>query len=154
VPNRPEQILHVQVAEYLKLQYRDVIYRSDFAAGINMTIGQARLHKRLQSGRAYPDLFIAKPMGRTYHGCFIELKTPTAHNQPYLKDGTPGKAANIVEQRQVLEQLGELGYYARFAVGFDQARAIIDWYLGNNLRAPEPTPNFFITQKEASPYVF
>lgn len=56
-----EAILHQQVCQYLRMQYPDVIFRTDFAAGVKMTMGQAVRHKKLQSGKAYPDLFIAEP---------------------------------------------------------------------------------------------
>ena len=60
-------------------------------------------------------------------GLFIELK----------KDGTRLKKKNgdwandhIAEQALVLEELQKRGYTAEFAVGFDQAKELIDKYLG------------------------
>lgn len=92
-----EANIHYQVAQYIKIQYPNVIFRTDFAAGIKMTMGQATRHKSLQSGRAYPDLFIAQPklnlkedggfiitylghplepptLSHTYCGLYLELK--------------------------------------------------------------------------------
>lgn len=144
MPRQLEASLHQQVADYLKLQYPNVIYRTDFASGIKMTMGQAVKHKRLQSGRAYPDLFIAQPWPTTssfkYLGCFIELKHPQGGHMPFLKDGvTRSKNKHCLEQWAVLDQLAGLDYYARMAVGFDQAKAIIDWYLGQGTAKLEPT---------------
>lgn len=150
---RLEGVLHEQIADYLKLQHRGVIYRTDFAAGIKMTIGQARRHKRLQQDRAYPDLFIAKPKGRKYHGLFLELKHPEGSHQPFLKDGiTRSRDKHCLEQWAVLDELNSLGYYARMAVGFEQAKAIIDWYLADDSRLPKPSPEAFASKAEAEPY--
>ncbi len=150
-------MLHQQVADYLKLQHPGVIYRTDFAAGVKMTIGQATKHKRLQYGRAYPDLFIAKPWltPRTmkYAGCYIELKHPLGGHQPFLKDGvTRSRDAHCLEQWAVLDELAALGYCARMAVGFDQAKAIIDWYLAHDSTRPEPTAEQLAYKQVADPY--
>lgn len=121
-----EAILHLRVCQYLQYQYPTVVYRTDFAAGIKMTVGQARRHKALQSGRAYPDLFIAQPVGG-YHGLYLELKSDKA--RLYLKNGGLVSVLHIQEQAQMLEHLRSLGYAADFAQGFEQAKAKIDGYL-------------------------
>lgn len=63
----------------------------------------------------------------SFYGLFLELK----------KDGTRLKKKNgewatehIAEQAAVLEELSERGYCAEFAVGFEEAKKIIDEYLG------------------------
>lgn len=145
-----EQSVHLQVAMYLKYQYLDVIFRTDFAAGVRMTMHQAVKHKALQSGRAYPDLFIAQPMSHvsmdryatvTYHGLFLELKRPgTVLTRPKdakapLKGETKLRLkgdwfdGHIEEQAEMLQRLRKLGYKAEFCCGFSEAKAIIDEYL-------------------------
>lgn len=121
-----EQALQKQVCQYLKLQYPHIIFRTDFAAGLGLTMRQAATHKSMQSGRAYPDLFIAYP-SRGYHGLFIELKKDGV--TIYKKDGELVASEHVREQAAVLEDLNRLGYLARFAVGFDQAMQLIDKYL-------------------------
>lgn len=126
-----EDNLHQNVADYLRLQYPHVIFRTDFAAGIKMTIGQAVRHKRLQGAqRAYPDLFIAHPRYRNrvadYYGLFIELKA--AGTRVKKKDGSY-YAGHIAEQGTVIDKLSSLGYKAVFACGFDEAKKVIDSYL-------------------------
>lgn len=125
-----EESLQLQVCSYLRLQYPDVIFRSDFASGLHLTESQAAKHKRMQSGRAFPDLFIFESR-HGYHGLGIELK----------KDGTTvivkigprkGKISadqHIQEQYSLLQKLQRKGYYADFAIGYDNAIAIIDWYM-------------------------
>lgn len=143
-----EAQLQEQVANYIRLQYPDAMFHSDFGSGVKLTPGQAVRQKRLNGGRrAWPDLFIAEPIRKEVdirfevedengelfqpkvvvaHGLFIELK----------RDGTrikkkDGEWANqhIAEQAQVLEELEKRGYIAKFAVGFDEAKKIIDDYL-------------------------
>jgi len=150
-----ESSIHYQVAQYLKHQYPNVIFRTDFAAGIRMTMGQAVRHKSLQSGRAFPDIFIVQHFPKepvtldgpysaiavTYCGLFIELKKDgTVLKRPkdaraILKGEAKLRLAgdwfdqHIDEQAQMLERLRNLGYKAEFAVGFDHAKKIIDEYL-------------------------
>ena len=131
-----EQELQIRVADYLTTQYPDVLFHSDFGSGIKLTMAQAVKQKRQNGGRrAWPDMFIAEPTPRCldddgsyeYNGLFIELK----------KEGTRLKKKNgewasdhIAEQAEILERLRFRGYVAEFAVGFDEAKEIINNYLG------------------------
>ncbi|MBR3207726.1 MAG: hypothetical protein IKF58_15135 [Bacillus sp. (in: Bacteria)] len=138
-----EAQLQEQVAQYIRLQYPDVLFHSDFGSGIKMTKGQAIKQKRQNGGiRGWPDMFIAEPLGYVGErypdsaagqmetaGLFLELK----------KEGTRIKKKNgewasehIAEQALVLEKLEKRGYVARFAVGFNEAKQIIDEYIGCN----------------------
>lgn len=120
-----EEYLHIQICDYLRYRYPDVIFRTDFSSGIKLTIGQATKHKRLQSGRAYPDLFIAEPM-YDKHGLFIELKREGT--RVYLKDGSLSTQRHLQEQGRVLNELRKRGYAAEFGVGYKQTTEIIDKY--------------------------
>jgi hypothetical protein len=121
-----ESSLHQQVVDYLKYQYPKVLFRTDFAAGIKMTIGQAVKHKKLQKCKAWPDLFIAAPNDK-YYGLFIEIKKDI--DEVYLKSGKIKNDAHINEQWLLLTQLNLLGYAAYFGCGFDNIKMIIDNYL-------------------------
>lgn len=126
-----ERTLYKQIAQYLQLQYPNAIYRFDLAADMKLTAGQASRHKTLHPHRGYPDLFIAsvRTIGdRYYHGLFLELKREGTHI--LKKDGTLVADQHIREQHALLVELEKRGYAARFAVGFDQAKQIIDDYLG------------------------
>lgn len=125
-----EADLHQQVVDYIELRYRNVMYRTDFAAGIKMTMGQAIKHKRLQHGRAWPDLFLAEPRGK-YCGLFIELKREGT--KVFLRNGRVA-AGHYSEQAAILQQLVDRGYMAVFAIGFDQAQLIIDEYMATPKR--------------------
>jgi hypothetical protein len=119
--------LQAQVADYIRLQYPDVIFHSDFGSGIKLTMGQAIKQKRLNGGRrSWPDMFLAEPKGK-YAGLMIELKKEGV--RVYKKDGTLVSDEHIREQYDMLEQLRRRGYAANFACGFDEAKALIDRYM-------------------------
>lgn len=122
-----EAELQKQVAIYIRMQYPDVIFHSDFGSGVKLTPWQAKMQKMQNGGRrAWPDMVLAEPVGK-YHGLFVELK----------KEGTRLKKKNgdwasehIAEQDAVLRELNDKGYKAEFAIGFEQALNLIDDYLG------------------------
>ncbi len=138
-----ESDLQVKVADYIRLKYPNVLFHSDFGSGIKMTKGQAIKQKRQNGGRrGWPDLFIAEPRelttfdvktnrdvptGKFYRGLFIELKKEGTRIRK--KDGSPA-SKHIAEQDAMLKALWLRGYQTFFAVGFDEAKKIIDWYLG------------------------
>lgn len=143
-----EQGVHKAVCQYIRVQYPKAPFRTD-GAGLWLSKTQAGIYASMQYKPGWPDLFIAYPMRHTfddghtvqYAGLFIELKKDgTVLKRP--KDGkfvVKGdykirKAGDwydrhIEEQADMLRQLNSLGYLARFAVGFDKARKIIDWYM-------------------------
>ena len=131
-----ESDIQAMVADYLRLRYSSVLFHSDFGSGIKLTIGQAIQQKRLNGGRrSWPDMFIAEP--RTvvkdgdkyfYAGLFIELKKPGT--RILTRKGTLVSNEHIREQFDMLELLRKSGYAAEFACGFDEAKKIIDEYLG------------------------
>ena len=89
-------------------------------------MGQATALKAQRSVHKIPDMIILKPNGE-YHGLILELKSEDS--SPYLKDGSLSKGQHIQEQNQTLTALLNIGYYAVFAVGFDNAKKIIDDYM-------------------------
>ena len=143
-----EHEMYMQIADYMRYQYPKVIYRFDLAADLKLSIGQAKKHKRLQGRRGYPDLFIAEPRNvkakckvianrgvikeahflYQKYGLFIELKRPDV--KIYKKNGELVANEHIREQAALLEELRQRGYVAEFACGFDEAKKIIDEYLG------------------------
>jgi len=122
-----EESLQKAVCNYLKLQYPSVLFTSD-ASGIRLTIGQAVSMKNMKSGSGWPDLFIAEPK-LNWHGLFIELKK--SGEKLFKRDGTP-VTEHVKDQMAMISKLNNKGYLATFAIGFDQAKEIIDQYLRNN----------------------
>ena len=123
--------LQAQVADYLRLQYPGVLFHSDFGSGIKLTMGQAAKQKRLQGGRrAWPDIIVAERGldmgGNVRYALFIELKREGTRLK---KKSGEWASEHIKEQAEMLEELRDRGYAAYFAVGFDEAKEIIDGYL-------------------------
>ncbi len=122
-----EQQIQQNIADYLRVTRPNVIFHSDFGSGVKLTMGQAVRQKRLNGGRrAWPDLFIAEPVGK-YHGLFIELKKDGTRLKK--KDGT-WATDHIKEQAVMLTKLEEKGYRATFAIGYGEAIYLIEEYLG------------------------
>lgn len=126
---KKEEEIHLRVCDYLRKNYPDVIFRTDFSSGMKMTPGQAAKHKKLQSSRAYPDFFIAEPCefaNKIYHGMYLEFKSKTI----YKLDGTLRKNKHVEEQAEMLTDLRKKDYYAEFAINYEDAITQITDYLG------------------------
>ena len=68
-----------------------------------------------------PDIFLAVP-ARHHYGLFVELKRPKS---PGVRAGSPSKA-----QLEVMQALTARGYCCKVAYGANEARRVIEWYLG------------------------
>ena len=134
-----EENLHLRVCDFLRKNYPDVIFRTDFSSGMKMTPGQAIKHKKFQSSRAFPDLFIASPRykfedGKFEHksGMFLELKAEGV--KIYKKNGEIVANKHYQEQAEMLKRLRAENYYAEFAIGYEDAISQITNYLGKPKR--------------------
>ena len=115
---------HKAIANYIKMQYPDVIFTSD-SSGIKLSIGAAMKMLALKSKCKIPDLIIFEPQGK-YNGLIIEIKK--TGEKLYKKDGITFKSEHLEEQHKTIERLNSKGYYACFGIGFDQCKEIIDKY--------------------------
>jgi len=122
---KAEEMLANHISQYLKLQYRKVVFRFD-TAGLNLNEVQQNKQKKLQKGRGYPDLRIDE-MRKGYGGLFIELKT--SRDEVFNKNGTMKAKEHIREQANMLALLNEKGYKAEFGFGFEHTKKLIDEYL-------------------------
>lgn len=139
-----EENLHLRICDFLRKNYPDVIFRTDFSSGMKMTPGQAAKHKKFQSSRAYPDLFIASrgvevisnigdySINQILHGMFLELKAEGV--KIYKKNGEIVANKHYQEQAEMLKRLRAENYYAEFAIGYDDAIQQITNYLGEPKR--------------------
>lgn len=123
--NDEEYRLCFHVSRYLGLQYPKIVYHFDYA-GLNLTKAQAGKMKAIQGGRGFPDLFIAEPRG-IYKGLFLELKAEGTNI--FKRDGETFATPHIAEQSAMIDALSRRGYASSFAVGFDEAKQLIDAYL-------------------------
>ena len=136
---KKEELLHLKVCDYLRKNYPDVLFRTDFSSGMKMSPGQAAKHKKFQKSRAWPDLFIAesgivefKEDGLIAHlrknGMFLELKADGV--KLYKKNGEMVANKHYREQAEMLKKLRNGNYYAEFAIGYKDAIEQIHEYLG------------------------
>ena len=136
---KKEETLHLKVCDYLRKNYPNVLFRTDFSSGMKMSPWQAAKHKKFQKSRAWPDLFIAESgvvkfkegpliVNLRKNGMFLELKADGV--KLYKKDGTLRKNKHIEEQAEMLEKLRNGNYYAEFAIGYKDAIEQIHEYLG------------------------
>ena len=119
-----EYQLYKDVAAYLRLQYPKVMYHFDLT-GVNLSRAQAGMTKAIQCSSGYPDLFIAEPR-KGSHGLYLELK---AEGTRLFKRNCDLASDHLKQQASVLSDLRNKGYDAWFAVGFDEAKELIDRYL-------------------------
>lgn len=143
-----EENIYLTIAKYMKVKYPDLVFRFDYGAGLKLTMGQAIKQKAIQSGRAYPDLFIARKatkviQGETceYAGMYIEIKKsdvvlrrPKDAKKLLQGDYKIRKQGDwydmhIEEQANMLKKLASEGYRADFGVGVNATLKLIDWYL-------------------------
>ena len=130
-----EQSIQRRVCSYLKIQYPRILFRSDYASGLKLTMAQAVMHKSMQAGRSWPDLFIYAPRkvgGKQYAGMALELKREgtTIICKIGKNKGKLVADPHIQEQYYLLKELERLGYWADFGIGFEDSISKIDYYMG------------------------
>lgn len=112
--NTPEDDVQTAFVTYLKLQYPKLLYCASLG-GIRTSIKQARKAKRTGYIKGFPDIQILHP-NKTYHGLFIEIKPhklayPSAH------------------QKEWIEKLNSLNYFAKVCKGLDDCIETLEEYL-------------------------
>jgi hypothetical protein len=121
-----EAMVHAQVCKYLKAQYPNVMFISDFAAGMKMSIGMASRQNMLKSNHSFPDIHVLEPRNGK-HGLFIEVKKDDSIFYKGTREIKP--VQHVLEQFECMYQLNKKGYEADFGCGFDECKNIIDNYL-------------------------
>lgn len=124
-----EKNLHKSVCDYLRYAYPTVMFNSDLAGSMKLSMYQAAYMKNLRSNRGFPDITIYEPRGG-FHGLFLELKREG--ERIFTSRGKPS-TPHVAEQAEVMERLASRGYMTAFAVGFDAAKKMIDDYLNNRI---------------------
>jgi hypothetical protein len=120
-----EETLHIALCNYIKVQHPRVLFTSE-SSGIRVSIYQAKKLKSMRSCAGLPDIMIFEPR-KNYYGMFLEIKREGTII--YKKDGDIRADDHLKEQEEILHRLKQRGYFAEFVVGFEQAKAIIDYYL-------------------------
>ena len=125
-PSGKESSLQIVVVRYINLVHPSAIVVAD-PNGLRLSIGMAQQLKsmRVPENGGHPDLWIFEPRG-IYHGLFIELKR---ENEKIFKANSfEFKSDHIAKQDEMHRRLRAKGYYGHFAIGFDQAKRLIDGY--------------------------
>jgi hypothetical protein len=120
-----ETKVQLDLSLYIKDNYPDIIFTSE-SSGIKLTMGQSIVAKRCRSSRGLPDMWILESK-KGFHGCLIELKKEGV--AVYKKDGNIRSDKHLQEQEEMQFRLRNKGYYSAFAVGLEEAKSIVDWYL-------------------------
>jgi hypothetical protein len=131
---KPEEILHKQVAGYIKKYYPDVIFFSEPSGLRLQSWHQKKLLKAIRSVGKLPDIFIALPVEGynkenvfvKFHGFFLELKV--AGTTIYKKNGEVVADEHIQAQLEMLKRLYALGYAATFGIGLEPSVKLIEDY--------------------------
>lgn len=140
---RTEENDQVWLVKYVKENYPEAIIECDYAAGLNLTNSQRIKMIGMRSDRGMPDVRIYYP-SRGYHGLMIELKKEGV--KIYKRDGVTLRKAPYTnrykrngriyirrgdhneEQAATLQKFEKLGYCARYAIGRDHAKELVDRY--------------------------
>ena len=109
-----EYELQKKVVMYLKLKYPKVRYCASLG-GIRTSYTQAVKAKASGYMKGFPDLQVCYPTSK-YYGLFLEIK----------KDK---KSYATKEQKEWVNYLNSVGYYAQVCKGLEDCLDVIDWYL-------------------------
>jgi len=120
-----ESELTIRICQYIKYQYPDVVFTTE-QSGLKVTKGQAIILSKTRSSSALPDLWLLEAK-KGYHGACIELKREDV--VLYKKNGDLIKNKHIAEQEEMQSKLRNKGYFCEFAVGYNDAKRLIDYYL-------------------------
>lgn len=115
---KSEALLATRVANFMKLNYPEVIYRFDQIDQVGRRGGvrNKELHGKWSAG--YPDLFIAHTT-KKHGGLYLELKaTKTVHNTEHTR-----------RQGVFHTLLRKAGYKVKFVCGYDESIKQIKKYL-------------------------
>lgn len=113
-----ERVLMNEACKYLK--NKGYLFYGDYAAGMYLSMIQARLISRYRSGSGLPDIVV---FHRTndYVGFAFELKKQS----PYKKNGQLKKNQHLYQQNEVLKKLRSIGWYAEFIWDLEQIKKVL-----------------------------
>ena len=111
------------IAQYLRLQYPNVIFHFDLA-GLNLSRAQAGMMKAIQGGRGWPDLTILHPKKRTV--MFLEIKP---EGMRVWKKDHSYTTPHIQEQAELMTKMYEQGFMTDFGIGIESCIDAIDNFL-------------------------
>lgn len=114
-PKQLESTAQTALINYLKLKYKDALYCAS-AGGLHTSKTQGIKMKQMGYIAGHPDLAIYEPRNG-YVGLMIEMKAEGGVLRP--------------NQKEWIAELEKRGWKAVCCYGFDEARAVVDWYFEN-----------------------
>ena len=130
-----ESELQTKVCKELRKHYPNLVFFSDFAAGLKMSDYMCVLRSLQACEGKYLDLTILEPSG-IYHGLIIEIKC--TKSDLFLVDGVSLGSDHVQEQFNMVKRLRTKGYYADFGVGYDDIMGMIEDYINFGGRQYKP----------------
>tara|TARA_R100000750_G_scaffold57125_1_gene43940 strand:+ start:442 stop:858 length:417 start_codon:yes stop_codon:yes gene_type:complete len=120
---KKEDILQNTVVNYAEMQHQAVALPCNIEG--RKTPFQRYLFTVMGGRKGTLDLFF--PYARhNFNGLFIELKTEGT--KVFKKDGMVRKDKTLSAQWEKIQHHIKQGYKAEFAIGFDEAKDILDYY--------------------------
>ena len=126
MPIRTEWQEQLAFCKWLKIQYPDVLFRSDIQSAGKLTPAMQNIKSIIDPFRGWPDITIYLKRGK-FCGLMIEMKR--INSGLYLKDGSLSSNKHVQEQNEMHKKLRENGWQVEFAEGMDQAILIFQNYL-------------------------
>lgn len=130
-----EFLLQKAVVRFFKFAYPNTLFNSDLG-GVRFTMGQAIKLREIRPWRGHPDLVVySRKCG--YTSLFLELKQESVKLK--YNEATKGARGSIdphqAEQAAFMQGLEDEGFACSFAVGFDNACALIKAYMSDDVEA-------------------
>ena len=123
---KPEQVLQIAVANYLRLSYPKLLWTIS-PAGLIRGLGQAMIMKRMGYRNGTPDILIFEPRGR-FHGLILELK---------VKGGVVSD-----DQRSFISDASDRGYATAVCWDYNQAIGTVNNYMRGGISNGLPEERF------------
>lgn len=121
---KPEEKLQKEVCAYLSSSYPNVYYQSD-PSGLRVTAGLRTLLMKTRSNHAHLDITILEPC-REFKALIIELKSES----PFKLNGELKSDKHLLDQKITMDLLESKGYKCNWCWSLDQAKLILENYLG------------------------
>lgn len=130
-----ESDLQSKICIWLKRTYPELLFISDFAAGIHLSQFLASLRSIQSCNYKMVDLIILRPMTMKllsglpcYHGLCLELKT--GHDKVFMQDRiTLLKNEHTLSQYRTIKMLRAQGYAACFGCGEIEIKKLVVDYM-------------------------
>ena len=133
---QPEYDLQLKLVDYVIDSYPEVIFNSD-SAGIRFSPGLLSKFNKLKYGSkkqgvrfAFPDFYMPYEVQGNWYSLSIELKSSI--DKILTKKGKFIKNTHLEDQIKCLRYIVRQNHYADLAGGFEDAKNLVDWYMGLN----------------------